>query len=108
MAPAEFDRFAFAPRVRGNGARAFERPAGAFSPARRGGQHPDRLSFDAGPIFSLSQTPDAEPVEKAAGRAHSEEPSTPSEISFDARGVRSGPIPAPHPGSASRPASASG
>src|SRR5262245_19695901 len=108
MAPAEFDRFAFAPRIRGNGTGAFQRAPGAFSPARRGGQHPDRLSFDPGPIFSLSQTPDAEPVEKASGGADSQEPSTSTEIEFDSRGVCGGPIPAYYSGSVCGPRSTGG
>src|SRR5215470_4150884 len=98
MAPPEFDRFAFAPRIRGDGGGALERSPGAVSPARRGRQHPDRLSFDSGPIFSLPQTPDAEPVEKAPGGADSQEPSTSSEIEFDSRGMCGRPIPAYHSG----------
>src|SRR5262245_49410197 len=103
MASAELDCFAFASRIRGNGSRAFERPPGAVSRTRRGRQHPDRLSLDAGPIFSLSQTPDAEPVEKAAGGADSQKPSTSSEIGLDSGGVCDGPIPAYRSGSAGRP-----
>src|SRR5262245_62584553 len=98
MAPLEFDRFAFAPRIRGNGSGALERSPGAVSPTRGGRQHPDHLSFDSGPIFSLSQTPNAESVEKTPDRAHSQEPSTSSEIEFGSRGVCGGPISAYHPG----------
>src|SRR5262245_18587763 len=98
MAPLEFDRFAFAPRIRGNGSGALERSPGAVSPARRGRQHPDHLSFDSGPIFSLSQTPDAESVEKTPDRADTQEPSTSSEIGLDPGGVSRGSIPPHHPG----------
>src|SRR5262245_50176529 len=108
MAPPEFNRFAFASRVRGDGSRALERPPGTFSPARRGRQHPERLSFDSGTIFSLSQTPDTEPVEKTSGGAHSQEPSTSSEIGLDPGRVCRGPIPACYSGSARGPRSASG
>src|SRR5262245_7247127 len=108
MAPPEFNRFAFTPRIRRDGSGALERPPGAVSPTRRGRQHPDHLSFDSGPIFSLSETPDAEPMEKASGGAHSQEPSTSSEIEFDSRGVCSGPISAYHPGPVRRARSTGG
>src|SRR5215470_10283017 len=108
MAPPEFDRFAFASRIRGDGGGALERSPGAVSPARRGRQHPDHLSFDSGPIFSLSQTPDVEPVEKASGGADSQERSTSSEIDFDFRGVCGGPISAYYPGPVRRARSTGG
>ena len=56
-------------RVRGQRARALERPARAVPAARRAGQHADRELHDVGPVLPPAPPPGARPGRAAARRS---------------------------------------
>ena len=79
---------AAAPRLRGLGPRAFERPARALPPGGRRGQHPRGQLHHAGPVLPPAAPPGAR-LEAAAARGDdAEEPAAPSGGHLDGGGAR--------------------
>ena len=84
-------------RLRGQRARALERPARAVPAAGRAGQHPDRELHDRGPVLPPAPPPGARRDGAAARRDDAEGPAAPQARRLDARGALDRRVPARDP-----------
>ena len=78
---------AAAARLRGPGARALERPAGAVPSALRRGQHPGRRTVNAGAVFPPAAPSGPTRLPQAARRHDPQEPAPPQAGCFADRSV---------------------
>src|SRR5580765_4809264 len=74
MAAAERHRVASAPRLRGPGTRAFQRPAGAFLAGVRGGEYSGLQRYHFRAVFSCLATADEARFRETAHHHDPEEP----------------------------------
>ena len=84
---------ALAPRLRGPGARALQRPAGTVPPALRRGEHPGRRADDARPVLPPAPPPGPPQLPQAAGRHDAQEPAAAQAGGLAARPPRRRPLP---------------
>ena len=82
-----------APRLRGPGARALQRPARTVPLALRGGQHPGRQPDDPGAVLPPASPPGPAQLPQAADRDDPQEPAPPQAGRLAGRSLRDGPVP---------------